>query len=348
MNAPLHTVGAESRVIPSTLADLAEVYFTHAVRVRGVHENRRDAERPYLKRFFDWFGPPDTPEDLFSRITADTVTQCLIEYASNYGPGSRRCMQDTVRLFLRFSYHEGYMERDLSALSPCMRQPRMGRVARPIPPECIGTLQNSITGDEPADLRDRAIVCLLSTYGVRGVQVRRLHLEDIDWSRERIYFAPVKRGRALEQHLTAGVGNRLADYLRNGRPSSPHREVFLHTDEPFGPLAFPNQLSKILRKRIEQAGITLPDGVLYGSHCFRHAFATRMYGRVPFKDVMDMLGHYKQNRELDCYRDGSVLLTVARRILNSSSKTLRSSGVGSTSVVIPILSSLKRSPQPRI
>ena len=291
MNAPLHAAVVEPLVVPGSLADLADEYCTHSVRVRGVHESRRDAERPYLKRFFDWFGPPESPADLFSRINADSVTQCLIEYASKYGPGSRRCMQGTVRLFLRFAYHMGYVGRDLSALSPTVREPRMGKVVRPIPPECIETLQNSIVGDTPADLRDRAIVCLLSTYGVRGVQIRRLRLEDVDWSRERIHFAPIKRGRAVEQPLTASTGNRLADYLRKGRPSSSHREVFLHADDPFGPLARPNQLSKILRKRIEQAGITLPEGVAYGSHCFRHAFATRMYGRVPFKDVMDMLGH---------------------------------------------------------
>jgi integrase/recombinase XerD len=291
MNALLHVVGAEPLVLPSSLTELADEYCAHAVRVRGVHESRRDRERPYLNRWFDWFGPPASPAELFGRVNADTLTQCLIDYATKHGPGSRRCMQDTVRLFLRFAYHAGYIARDLSALSPCARQPRMARVARPIPPECIETLQRSIDGDSPADLRDRAIVCLLSTYGVRGVQLRRLRLEDVDWPRERIHFPAIKGGRAVEQHLTAMAGNRVAEYLHKGRPSSPHRELFLHADEPFGPLAYSRALSRILRRRIRQAGIALPEGVRYGSHAFRHAFASRMYGRVPFKDVMDMLGH---------------------------------------------------------
>lgn len=298
MNAPLHGIGVEPLVLPASLAELADEYCTHAVRVRGVLETSADAQRPYLKRLFDWFGPLDSPEKLFSGLTADSLTQCLIDYASKYGPGSRRCMQDTVRLFLRFAYHSGYVGCDLSALSPSVRAPRMGRVARPIPPACIETLQRSICGDTPADLRDRAIVCLLSTYGVRGVQVRRLRLEEVDWPRERIHFPAVKRGRAVEQHLTANVGNRLAEYLRKGRPSSSHREVFLHTEEPFGPLAYPRELSRILRRRIRQAGIKLPEGVSYGSHAFRHAFASRMYGRVPFKDVVDMLGHRDPNSTL--------------------------------------------------
>ena len=291
MNALLHAVGVEPQILPSNLAELADEYCIHAVKVRGVLKSSAAAERPYLKRFFGWFGPPDSTADLFRRIHADSVTQCLISYAAKYGTGSRRCMQKTVRLFLRFAYHAGYMERDLSALSPSVRSARMGKVVRPIPSVCIEALLGSIHGNTPADLRDRALVCLLSTYGVRGVQVRRLRLEDVDWARERIHFPAVKRGRAVEQHLTASAGNRLAEYLRKGRPSSSHREVFLRADEPFGPIAQPRELSKLLQKRMRQAGIELPVGVRYGSHCFRHAFAARMYGCVPFKDVVDMLGH---------------------------------------------------------
>lgn len=291
MNAPFPAAAGESTAFPSSVDELAAEYYADAVRVRGVLESSAAAERPYLRRFFEWFGPPDSSAALFGAIEPDSVIQCLIEYASKYGPGSRCCMQKTVRLFLRFSYRAGYLQGDLSSLSPSVRRPRMGRIAGAIPPGCIEALLESIRGDTPADLRDRAIVCVLSTYGVRGVQVRRLRLEDMDWPAGRIHFPAVKGGRAVEQHLTAEAGNRLADYLCKGRSQSPHREVFLHTRAPFGPISHPRELSRILRRRMKAAGLELPAGVRHGSHCFRHAFAARMYGRVPFKDVVDMLGH---------------------------------------------------------
>jgi len=291
MNAPLPAKVVGPQVAPSILADLADAYWAHAVRDRGVLESSATAERPYLKRFFDWWDSPEAPAELFARIDADSVTRCLADYAAKYGTGSRRCMHKTVRLFLRFAYHAGYLERDLSSLSPSVHKPRMGKVARAIPPACIETLQNSIRGATPADLRDRAILSLLCTYGVRGVQVRRLRLEDVDWTRDRIRFAAAKRGREVEQHLTARAGNHVAEYLHKGRPRSTHREMFLHTQDPFGPITQPRALSKILRKRMEQAGLKLAEGLLYGSHTFRHAFATRMIGQVPFKDLVDMLGH---------------------------------------------------------
>jgi integrase/recombinase XerD len=291
MRSSLQAPVAESVVLPLTLAALAEQYHAHAVRVRGVVETSANAERPYLRRFFDGFGPADTPAELFKAINPDSVTKGLVSYASEYGHGSRRSMQKTVRLFLRFAYLAGYLEADLSALSPSVRSPRMGKVARAIPPECIAAVVARVGGDTPADLRNRAILCLLSTYGVRGVQIRRLRLEDVDWAKSRIHFPAAKGGRPVEQHLSAKAGNRLADYLRKGRPACPCREVFVTTREPFGPIVHPRQLSRILRRRLEQAGVKLPQGVAYGSHCFRHAFATRLYGRVPFKDIVDMLGH---------------------------------------------------------
>ena len=288
--------------LPATLADLADQYHAHAVAVRQVLLLSANAERVYVRRLFEWFGPPDSPGALFRQITPESITQCLIDYASERGPGSRRSMQKTVRLFLRFAYEAEYLESDLSPLSPSVRSPRMGKVARAIPPEYIDTVVSGIVGKAPADLRDRAILCLLSTYGVRGVQIRRLRLCDVDWEGNRIHFRPAKGGRAIDQHLTAKAGNRLAHYIRNARPSSDHGEVFLHTHEPFEPIRHPRQLSRIIRKRIEAAGIELPEGILYGSHCFRHAVASRLCAEVPFKVLVDMLGH----------RDPSTTLTYGK------------------------------------
>ena len=291
MDAGQEKADAGLSALPSTLRALADEYHSHAKVVRGVLDVTADAERPYLRRFLDWFGPPGTPAALFAAIGAGSVTGCLVAYAAAHGPGSRRGMQKTVRLFLRFAWMAGYLPCDLSALSPSVRTPRMGKLARAIPPESIERVVSSVGCLEPVDLRDRAMLCLLSTYGVRGVQVRRLQLEDLDWDGERIRFPAVKGGRPVEQPLVAKVGNCLADYMTRGRPASPCREVFLTDRPPFGAIAHPRQLSRIVRRRLERAGVELPQGVAYGSHGFRHAFASRLYGRVPFKEIVDLLGH---------------------------------------------------------
>jgi integrase len=37
--------------------------------------------------------------------------------------------------------------------------------------------------------------------------------------------------------------------------------------------------------------VAVPAKVSHGTHGFRHAFATRLVGHVPSKDLADMLGH---------------------------------------------------------
>jgi len=273
-----------------TLPTLREQYSHHALTIRNVCADTLKARLISLDRLFGYFGPPQTAAELFGRINQTTLTAFLLDYAARYGPGSRQNMHSAARGFLRFAYEEQFMAYDLSALVPTVRRRAMAELPKALPNACISVLEDSIDRSWPGGRRDAAIICLLSTYGVRGVQVRRLCLEHIDWQNERIHFPAAKRGRPIEQHLTVKAGNRLADYITNGRPQSPLPEVFL-TVTTAAALTDSSYLSKVIHRRLQRAEASVPEGVSRGTHGLRHAFAVRMTGQVPFKDVVDMLGH---------------------------------------------------------
>jgi integrase/recombinase XerD len=127
---------------------------------------------------------------------------------------------------------------------------------------------------------------------VRGVQLRRLRLDDLDWENERIHFSAAKGGNPLGLPLTADAGNAILEHLQNGRPNeAPYAEVFLQSRPPFRPFRWSGSFSNIVSRRLRQAGIEPPEGVSRGLHSFRHAFASRLTGRVPFKHIADLLGH---------------------------------------------------------
>ncbi|UCB61568.1 MAG: tyrosine-type recombinase/integrase [Candidatus Bathyarchaeota archaeon] len=48
----------------------------------------------------------------------------------------------------------------------------------------VQKLITSTNGDRPRDIRDRAILMLLSIYGFRSGEIAKLRLEDLDWERE--------------------------------------------------------------------------------------------------------------------------------------------------------------------
>lgn len=277
--------------LPPSLRMLAEQFCSDAFRIRGVTLHTLRLEVCYLCRFFRHFGPPASSDKLFQKISPGSISDFLQGYARAYSSGSLAGMQSLLRSFLRFAYRASRIESDLAELVPIRKHRQLGTVPRGLPDECIERLRNSIDRSTAEGKRDAAIICLLATYGVRGVQIRRLRLDDIDWRSERIHFPAAKGGRMIEQHLVAEAGNLLSEYVRLGRPASEHPEVFLTLCESFGPMPAANYLSEVIRRRIRQLGMVLPDGVSYGTHGFRHAFASRMVGKVPFKDLVDQLGH---------------------------------------------------------
>lgn len=277
--------------IPPSLCTLIELFCSDALRVRCVVGETVNAEILYLIRFFRHFGLPDSSEELVRVISPSSISAFLVEYAESNRSGSVRWMQVSLRSFLRFAYRSALFDRDLSALVPVRSIRRLGTVPRSLPDECIARLRSGIERSSPAGLRDSAIICLLAIYGVRGVQIRRLRLDDIDWRNERIHFPAAKGGRPIEQYLMPEAGSLLSEYIRFARPGTGLPEVFLMLHEPLGPLPDASYLSGMIKRRIKQLGLVLPDGVSHGTHGFRHAFASRLVGKVPFKDLVDQLGH---------------------------------------------------------
>ena len=161
-----------------------------------------------------------------------------------------------------------------------------------MPEDTTRRLLASIDRDHPPGLRDFAIILTALTYGVRGIQLRRLRLNDIQWAEEEIHFPPAKQGQALRFPLDTQVANALADYIyyeRNNHCQYP--EVFLTTRSPLRPFRRSGSFSAIVSRRLQQADVQPPEGVSRGLHGFRHAFASRLTGDVPFKHIADLMGH---------------------------------------------------------
>lgn len=152
----------------------------------------------------------------------------------------------------------------------------------------VGCMLAKTAGDEPVHLRDHAILRLLSVYGLRSGEIRRLSIEDLDWQRERIRVVRSKSAREEVLPLEASAGNAIARYLRHGRPMSTSRIVFLTLRAPHRPLSA-GGVYDIVRRYLP--AVDSPSKGR-GPHGLRHACARHLVasGRS-FKEVGDHLGH---------------------------------------------------------
>jgi integrase/recombinase XerD len=85
------------------------------------------------------------------------------------------------------------------------------------------------------------------------------------------------------------VGKAIAAYLRDGRPVSASRRVFLRAKAPIRGFRGASAVGSIVRHALKRTGIKAPT---YGTHQFRHGLATEMLRQgASLGEIGDVLGH---------------------------------------------------------
>jgi len=168
------------------------------------------------------------------------------------------------------------------------------------------------SGNDAQQLRDHAVLLLLSVYGLRSGEIRSLHLEDVNWGKGEIRVVRSKSGREERLPLEPTVGNAIARYLHEGRPASPSRIIFLRLRAPIRPLS-PSGLHYIVKRQYR--GLLTP-AKGRGPHGLRHACARHLIeAGLTFKEIGDHLGH----RSLESTRIyAKIDLASLRRVALSS------------------------------
>lgn len=244
-----------------------------------------------MRRFLGWLGEDATPAGV-SSLTDDRVQRFLSLYASEF-PGTRSEMATTLRNFLHFCVHQGYLPAFPETAVPTSITYRLSTVPHGFTEDQAQKLLGCISQHTAAGRRNYTICLMLHTYGVRCGQLCALRLQDIDWERNQIFFKATKHGKDSLLPLTTTVGERLLNYLKSERPrGTGHHEVFLTCFAPVHPLPAGN-VSSMVHTYARSAGIPPP---FRGAHAFRHGFAARMLQQGhPLKSIADVLGH----RDLD-------------------------------------------------
>ncbi len=119
------------------------------------------------------------------------------------------------------------------------------------------------------------------------------------WREGVIAIRQVKTGGPLTLPLLPDVLAALVAYLRDGRPTTEHRQVFVRHRAPFEPFAAGNGLSQIMRGALRRAGFHDRPG-RRGLYLFRHTLATRMLAAgCPMKTIGDVLGHVSTDTTME-------------------------------------------------
>ena len=193
-----------------------------------------------------------------------------------------------LRVLFRYAHREGVVGRDLSAVLDSPLVYRLSTVPRSLPWDEVKRLIGAVDRRDATGKRDYAILLLLATYGLRVTEVAKLLLDDVDWKHDRIRIRDRKIGNSTGYPLTQAVGEALLDYIRNARPATKDRHLFMRRIAPLQPIGQAAITSR-MRTLLAGAGIHV---LRPGGQVFRHSCVQRLVdAEMPYKTISDYVGH---------------------------------------------------------
>ena len=235
----------------------------------GLSKETQRAYRTDLRAFTTWLEVRE--------LTLDGVdARVLSDYLGELGRGHRRLAPASIsrrlaaiRACLRFTFGPASVPE--AGLSP-------GRSRRlPDAPKTteIDELLELAEGDSPLALRNRALLELLYSCGLRSAEAVGLDLTDVDFERETVHVRG-KGGKERVVPLGEEAAHHVARYLRDGRPELARGAV----DALF---------LSIRGRRLDTSTIRR---LLRHPHRLRHAFATHLLeGGADLRVIQELLGH---------------------------------------------------------
>lgn len=270
---------------PAAFAGDIESFLGYLGLERGLSANtllgyRRDLDQ--AAAFFNRAGASDWK--VVSAEHASAWIQSLS--AHDYRVASLARKLSALRMLARFLVRENRRADDFTALLVGPKPAR--RIPGTLSESDVARLLAASTGGGPRDLRDRAILELFYSSGLRVSELAGLTLQQVDLAEG---FIRVFGKGAKERVVPVGgrACDALAVYLASGRAHlvRPHTgsALFLnHRGRPLTRVA----LWMMVKAHAKRAGLTKN----VKPHALRHSFATHLLsGGADLRAIQEMLGH---------------------------------------------------------
>ncbi len=263
--------------------------------IKNYAKTTRDSREFYLYTFLEWSGQRGL-------IRPSEITKPILERFQRYlfhyrkkdgGPLTFRSQYNrlvAIRAWFKWLAKENYI------LYNPASEIELPKLEKRLPKAILSEREaeqilNTPNLDEAMGLRDRAILEVLYSTGIRRMELINLLVQDVDHDRGTLF---VRQGKGRSDRMIP-IGERatlwIDKYLDETRP-----ELACGRDEGrlflsrYGDAISPNALTNLVRNHIDKANI----GKRGSCHLFRHTMATLMLENgADIRFIQAMLGHVK-------------------------------------------------------
>jgi integrase/recombinase XerD len=268
---------------PSAFASDVDAYLAYLDLERGLSRNTRENYERDLGQCAAFLAARGVSD--WRAVTAEDAT-AWIRSLSRGAASSQARKLTALRMFARFMVRERLRPDDFTQL---LSGPKLARrLPQSLTAAEVGRLLASPCGGDPASLRDRGLLELFYSSGLRVSELAALTLQQVDLKNG---FARVFGKGSKERVVPIGEKARdaVGAWIASGRPhfvkARTRSELFLSSR---GTSLSRVGLWGIVKKHAKRAGITKS----VKPHLLRHSFATHLLsGGADLRSIQEMLGH---------------------------------------------------------
>jgi len=300
-------VTAPPAVMKTPVAEELSRYGEYMDHVRGLAPKTRSMALRIVGRLLvSRFG--SKPIDV-GMIKPDHVRRFFAQQAKLYSkPANASIVVTTLRGYFRYRASLGNTVHRLMGVLSYPANWQHSSLPKTLTDEEVENLIGALGQHGRSMRRADAIVRCALDLGLRCGEVARIGLDDINWRTGTLTLRHTKGRREDALPLPVETGRAIAAYLKQERPKTNNRAVFVRRVAPRDLPVGPDLVRKTIRQAFARAGLPYTR-----SHLLRHTMANRLLAAgSSLKEVADVLRHRSLNSTMIYAKlDSRTLIEVA-------------------------------------
>jgi len=241
----------------------------------------------FLSTFLEYFF--DGKRIAMKSLTPRMIRGYIEQVPSSLDERKRKDTCSMLRNYFQYLLLNGKNVGELHAGIPSFQSKYNAPPAELLTTEDLNAFLNLIDRTTAKGKRTYASVMCLAYLGMRIGDVAAIMLDDIDWRNGKILVRNHKSGKPAWLPLPRRVGEAIVDYIKNGRPTTDDRHVFVPHCKA---RCYPKSATYLGSAIYELWKKNVLGDQFSGSRIFRHYAARKMKEKqCPVKVISDILGH---------------------------------------------------------
>jgi site-specific recombinase XerD len=267
---------------------LLKRFYNFSVNIKRIRPSSAIQETALIRGFLEHITANEPCH--VENITAHNIREFVAGRLKHLADSSKGRIITAIRNFFRFQKFEGRAVHDSIFCLPL--SPAVWRNAvfpKTMNEEVFSNLHEIPKGNTPTGIRDRCIILCFTELALRCIEVSSLAVDDFNWHEAYVAIKNTKNHLDRKLPVSGKLGQAIAEYLRNSRPKTTSRILFVRFKHNCGEPMGASQIRGVVRRVYEKAGAGINST---GTHILRRTAATKIYNAGnSLKMTADILGH---------------------------------------------------------